>query len=196
MALRTSDQWNARYEEGTARWDLGKVRATVRRIAEAEPKSRVFLPGAGYGHDAIGWGLAGHHAVAADFAPLAVEGARTRIEQAGVADRVTAREVDIFALSDDLLGSFDRIWEQTCLCAIDPSQREAYVDAMATVLRPDGQILGVLWNNGFEDGPPYDMRKDDIVPLLERRFVLVEVSDVPDSPEHRTPEWFFRGQLR
>ena len=81
--------WNRRYEENTARWDLGAAPPVlVQFIASLdgprEGARTVLVPGAGYGHDAIAWARAGYEVTAVDFAPLAVEGARARAAEQGV----------------------------------------------------------------------------------------------------------------
>ena len=178
--LGDPDGWNRRYEEGTAKWDLGATPPVVRRLAAAEEgPRRVLVPGAGYGHDALGWAAAGHEVVAVDFAPLAVAGMKERAAAAGL--RMEVLEADVRDLPAEVLGTFDLIWEQTCLCALYPEMREAYVASMAKALKPGGRWLGLMWNNGFEGGPPYDMAPDVVKPLMEAHLEPVEWREVSDA---------------
>jgi SAM-dependent methyltransferase len=58
-------------------------------------------------------------------------------------------------------GQYDLILEQTFFCAIDPSQRDAYVRKMASLLKPGGILAGVLFNRDFEGGPPFGGHIDE-----------------------------------
>lgn len=37
------------------------------------------------------------------------------------------------------------VWEHTCFCAIEPSQRSAYARALAALLRPGQRLLGLFF---------------------------------------------------
>lgn len=150
----------------------------------------MLVPGAGRGHDAIAWARGGHVATAVDFAPLAVEGARTLARERGVELEVV--QADIFDLPRSLVGSFDLVWEQTCLCAIDPERRTDYVDSMHRALRPDGELVALLWNHGREGGPPWNMEPEAITELLAPRFERRSIETVDASITDRTPEYLTR----
>ena len=64
-------------------------------------------------------------------------------------------------------GQYDFIFEQTFFCALDPSLRERYVTKMNELLKPGGQLAGVMFNRVFEeDGPPFGGTKEE----YEQRF--------------------------
>ena len=52
-------------------------------------------------------------------------------------------------------GSLQGVLEHTCFCAIDPAQREAYLDTVARLLAPGGWLLGLFWCHPRLDGPPW-----------------------------------------
>ena len=128
----------------------------------------MLVPCAGYAHDAIAWAQAGHEVVAVDFAPLAVQGAHERAEAQGV--DLSVQQADLFRLDDKFEGSFDIIWEQTCLAAIDPGKRGTYFKIMAWSLDPQGKFHGLLWNHGRPGGPPYDISVELIESLVSPHF--------------------------
>ncbi len=167
-----ADQWNARYAGGRPPWDLGSPPpALLNLIASLSPgERRVLVPCAGYGHDAIAWANAGHDAVAVDFAALAVERARDIARTRGA--NLQIEQADLFNLPSAYAGSFDLVWEQTCLAALDPERREAYFAAMAWALRPGGDFYGLLWNHGRGGGPPYDMNRQLVEGLAGPAFTL------------------------
>ena len=147
-----ANDWNARYQSGRPPWDLdAPAPALVDLLANLprEPQ-RVLVPCAGLGHDAIAWAKAGYQVTAVDFAPLAVAGARQQADALGVA--LTILQADLFKLPEAFQGAFDIVWEQTCLCALDPSKRMDYLQAMARVLRAGGVFYGLFWNHGRPGG--------------------------------------------
>lgn len=166
-----SASWNARYAEGSDRWTLsGPPPVLEQLIATYREAHRVLVPGAGRGHDAFAWARAGHRVVALDFAPLAVAAMREQSREHGVF--VDVREADVLAPPVDLRGDVDLVWEQTCLCALQPEQRRTYLAAMATILRPGGSMVALLWNHGEQGGPPYDMSPVLVEQLVAGLFTI------------------------
>jgi SAM-dependent methyltransferase len=184
-------QWNARYAEGRdSFWDLGRAPPILDRlIATQTTRRRVLVPGAGHGHDAVAWARAGHGVVSFDFAPLAVESLRRRAREQGV--EVDVREVDVLAPPAELRGQFDLVWEQTCLCALDPEQRRPYLQAMAQLLGPGGRMVALLWNHGNEGGPPWDMNPVLVESLVVGLFTIDRRERVTASVSAREPEWLW-----
>jgi SAM-dependent methyltransferase len=182
--------WNARYLEGRDGWDLGRAPPILDRlIAMQTARRRVLVPGSGPGHDALAWARAGHRVVAFDFAPLAVESLRTRAREEGV--EIDVREVDVLAPPTELRGHFDLVWEQTCLCALPPEQRRPYLQAMAQILEPGGQMVALLWNHGDEGGPPWSMSPVLVEQLLVGLFTIDRREPVVESIPRRVPEWLW-----
>ena len=181
MDVSNPDGWNQRYAEGTTGWDLGKeAHALAQLLTErARGPERVLVPGAGFGHDAIAWARHGAQVVAVDFAPLAIMGLKERAREAQVA--LEAVEADLFALPEAWAGSFDVVWEQTCLCAIDPARRGEYVQAMHRMLRPGGTLYALLWNHGREGGPPHDLPEPVARELFREHFEVTSVTQVEGS---------------
>ncbi len=186
------EAWNRRYIEGSTGWDLDAPAQALTQLLPAlaqesnagrsageEQSKRVFVPGAGYGHDAIAWAKAGFDVVAADFAPLAVSGLSKRAARLNV--KLSALEADIFALPAQLDQSFDFVWEQTCLCAIDPARRPEYVQTMHRVLKPNGTLYALLWNHQRQGGPPHDLPRALTHALFSSLFTVVRVESVHGS---------------
>ncbi|PRQ01326.1 hypothetical protein [Enhygromyxa salina] len=55
---------------------------------------------------------------------------------------------------------------------VDPPRdvRRAYLEAMATILRPSGSMVALLWNHGDEGGPPFDMSPLSVEQLIAGVF--------------------------
>jgi SAM-dependent methyltransferase len=185
-----SASWDARYAEGTDRWTLTGAPPVLERLIESLVGShRVLVPGAGRGHDAFAWARAGHRVVALDFAPLATAAMRERSREQGVF--VDVREADVTAPPVDLRGDVDLVWEQTCLCALPPEQRRPYLAAMATILRPSGSMVALLWNHGNEGGPPYDMAPVLVEQLVAGLFTIRKRERVEPELSLRASEYLW-----
>ena len=66
---------------------------------------------------------------------------------------------------------FSSIWEHTCFCAIDPADRDRYVESAAACLPPRGLLAGVFFltprDPGDETaGPPFGTS----IAELDQRF--------------------------
>lgn len=187
-----ANHWNSRYAEGSDRWDLGRPPPILERVIASHSRKvalEVAVPGAGHGHDALAWARAGHRVVAFDFAPLAVASLRRRASEQGL--EVDVREADVLALPAELRGHFDLIWEQTCLCALPPEQRRPYLQAMAQLLGPGGQMVALLWGHGNQGGPPWDMSPVVVEQLVVGLFTIERRERVEGSIQEREPEWLW-----
>jgi SAM-dependent methyltransferase len=142
-------------------------------FAEHPIRGRVLVPGCGLGHDVRALAAAGAEAIGIDIAPSAVEAAR-KFPPAG---RERYDMADLFALPPPLRGAFDWVWEHTCFCAIDPSMRTAYVEAVAGALAPGGHLLAIFYldpaNDHPDEGPPFEVSLAELDRLFLPRFTLV-----------------------
>lgn len=188
--MTRAEDWDARYAEGSDRWTLPTAPPVLEQlIGSYRERRRVLVPGAGHGHDAFAWASAGHEVVALDFAPRAVASMRERARERGVA--LEALEADVTAPPSALRGRVDLVWEQTCLCALPPDSRRAYLEAMATILRPEGTMVALLWNHGNEDGPPWDLPPVLVEGLVAGLFTIHKRERVADELAQRSVEWLW-----
>jgi SAM-dependent methyltransferase len=186
--------WEARYRSGDTPWDLGRAPAVLEaELARLGPGAgrTALVPGAGYGHDALALARAGWRVTAVDIAPSPCARLRERAVQQGLALEVL--QADLLALPSTLEGRFALVWEQTCLCALDPAQRVPYVAALARVLAPGGLLLALLWNHGKPGGPPHDLppavARSLYAPWFDEQ-ALVAVTPEPGAP--RRDEYLLR----
>ncbi len=134
---------------------------------------RVLVPGCGSGHDVRELARAGAEPVGLDIAPSA-------INLADAQPRVGPERYclgDLFALPPELSG-FDWVFEHTCFCAIAPSMRPAYVEAVQAALKPRGMMLAVFYldpgHDHPDDGPPFGVTREELDRLFSGRFKLIE----------------------
>jgi SAM-dependent methyltransferase len=181
--------WEARYALGEDGWELGgPTPSFVSLLAgdEAGPPGRLAVPGCGRGHDAILFARHGFDVTGFDFARPAIEAATALAARAGVADRCRFEGRDLFELPQRYPEAFDAVLEYTCFCAIDPSRRPEYVEAMAAVLRPEGRLIALFYPlREGTDGPPFPVARAEIDRLFGLRFELVLERVPADSIERR-----------
>lgn len=195
MTVLEAEFWDGRYAEGRDGWTLdGPPYALMHQVLpQVEGSLRVLVPGAGQGHDAFAWAGAGHQVTALDFAPRAVATMRERAEREQLALEVI--EADVTAPPARLQGSFDLLWEHTCLCALAPPQRRPYLEAMHGLLGASGRVCALLWSHGREGGPPYDLPDALIEQLLEGLFRVERREAVDDALHRRKGQglWWLRS---
>ena len=164
--------WENRYREGNTPWDKGApAPGLCDFLAVQSPSGREFVcvPGCGFGHDARIWASAGYQVLGYDLAASAIRGARRLVSAEGV--KVVFKRGDF--LNDIPPRRFDWIFEHTLFCAIDPSQRPAYVRAVRRWLKPGGKFLSVNYLIPDEDGPPYGTSRAEILDRFSAGFQLI-----------------------
>lgn len=173
--------WNRRYEGGDTPWDKGGAHPVLcNLLTHGALSGRVLVPGCGAGHDVRELARRGLEVVGLDVAPLAVAQARAHPP----ADGETYRLADLFDLPPDLRGAFDGVFEHTCFCAIDPSLRGAYVEAVVSALKPGGRLLAVFYADpDHDEGPPFGCTKGELDALFGGAFrLLAEHAEIPTYP--------------
>ena len=182
-----STDWEQHYQDSETPWAKGAPSpGLVDYLSANEVSGRVVAPGCGLGHDvrALAASMGRPKVLGLDVAHSAVVAAR---KFSSVADEQFA-EGDWFALAVEWQGAFDWVWEHTCFCAIDPSLREAYVDAAFLALKPGGSLLGVFYLDPYDDdhvpgeGPPHGVGEDELVTYFtsDGRF-SVEQRWIPEN---------------
>ncbi|GHC39969.1 methyltransferase domain-containing protein [Roseibacillus persicicus] len=165
--------WNERYLEGETPWEKGTHAPPLEEISAklgvaVWGEGPVLVPGCGFGHDARYIAAQGVVVEGLDVAELAVEGARARTE--GANPRFALG--DFFEPRGD---SVSAIFEHTCFCAIDPSQRQRYVESAAKWLSPGGHLVAIFFlNPDHEGGPPHGCTLEELDGLFGENFELVE----------------------
>jgi SAM-dependent methyltransferase len=166
--------WEARYQEGETPWDKGAPSPGLVDFIALEPvRGRVLVPGCGFGHDVRALAATADEVVGLDLAPSAIKGA-ARYPRSG---NERYELGDLFDLPAPLRGSFDWVWEHTCFCAIDPSMRVPYVEAVFGALKPGGKLIAVFYldpgHDSPDEGPPFGVSVAELDALFLPHFELV-----------------------
>jgi len=183
--------WEAHYRSGDTPWEKGGANPGLLDYLASHPvRGRVLVPGCGFGHDVRALAATADEVIGIDIAPAAVKAARAFPQVGGERYEVA----DLFALPARLQRAFDCVWEHTCFCAIDPSQRPAYVEAVTGALQPGGQLLAVFFvdpgNDHPDEGPPFEVSITELDRLFAPRFELVrEWAPARAYPGREGREW-------
>ena len=167
--VNTPQKWEADYERGTDRWDLGGATPVFKRLADSNrfKPGRMIVLGAGRGHDAREFSRHGFEVTAVDFSEYVVK----QMRELNIPDApIEILQHDIFTLPDELSGTFDYLLEYTCFCAIDPRRRSEYADLVTRLLKPDGIYIDLAFPlDNRAGGPPFAVTESEIFDLFSHR---------------------------
>ena len=81
-------------------------------------------------------------------------------------------------------------------CAIAPALRQQYANKVHGLLKPNGKLIGVLFNREFESGPPYGGTKDEYSSCFDTLFEQVMIEKCYNSIEPRAGREFFIKMIK
>ncbi len=147
------NEWEMRYRRGDTGWDRGDVTPALLHWLDdgALANGSVLVPGCGRGYEVVALARLGFDVIAIDIAPSAVAALNRQLDDAGVSATVICGDLFDYQPSAPV----DAVFEQTCLCAIEPGQREAYQEALHRWLKPGGTLLALFMQTDAPDGPPF-----------------------------------------
>lgn len=188
MPKLDADYWNQRYLAHDTPWDIGRISTPLQHLFEqlTDPDIRLLIPGAGRAHEAIYLHRKGFRQVwVCDWAPEAFSFLRKQAPDFPE-DHLIVR--DFFSLQD----TFDILIEQTFFSALPPGRRPDYVQKAWQLLRPNGYLAGLLFNEQFDrPGPPFGGSRAEYEALFQRHFYLEEWHVATDSIAPRSGRELF-----
>ena len=163
----TEEYWNNRYLSDDFSWDLGEASLPLKKyIEQLDNKDiMILIPGAGNAYEAeflFNNGFKNIYVL--DFAKIPLQNIKQRIPNFPSEQLI---QQDFF----EHQGQYDLIIEQTFFCAVNPSLRKKYVQHMKQLLKPNGKLVGLLFNDVLNiDKPPFGGNKIEYESLFSPMF--------------------------
>jgi len=180
--------WNQRYLESNTGWDVGYITTPIKEYIDQikNKEIKVLIPGSGNGYEAeYLYKLGFKNIFVLDYANRALENFKNRVN---TFPKSNIYEINFF----DLNQKFDLIIEQTFFCALDINLRTTYVNKMSELLNDDGKLVGVLFDDKFNnEGPPYGANFEEYKKLFKDRFLLKTFEKCHNSIPSRLSNEFF-----
>lgn len=187
MTLLNKSYWENRYTENETGWDIGVVSTPLQTYIDqlTNKNISILIPGAGNGYEfdyLLNKGFQDTYVMDIAQKPLDTILERNEIEKRHLIHQ------DFFEHN----GQYDLIIEQTFFCALDPTLRRNYVTKMLELLKPNGKIIGLLFN--FEltlEGPPFGGSKEEYIDLFNDYFTIKTLENCYNSIKPRSNRELF-----
>jgi thiopurine S-methyltransferase len=184
------DYWDSRYHEKTTGWDVGYISTPIKEYIDQikDKKLKVFIPGGGNSYEAEYLHDRGFNNVfVVDVAKTPLLNLQKRVPDFPLDHLI---QQDFFKLEME----FDLIIEQTFFCALLPGLRPDYVEKMSQLLRRNGKLVGLLFDDPlYTDHPPFGGNKEDYKTLFKPYFEIDIMALCYNSvPERKGKELFIK----
>jgi thiopurine S-methyltransferase len=177
MEKLSADYWSNRYQKSEIGWDLGEISPPIKAYIDqlVDKNYTILIPGCGSGYEgAYLYQLGFINTYLLDFAVEPLENFKIKNPDFPVSQLIQG---DFF----DHQGKYDLIIEQTLFCAIDPILRSKYAEKISELLKPEGKLVGVLFNREFESGPPFGGNKGEYLEYFSKYFKTIYMENCYNS---------------
>lgn len=160
MSNLTPHFWQERFDTGETGWDRGVPSPQLLRWLDSGELTpcHIAVPGCGKGWEVVELARRGFDVTGLDYTEAAVREAQNNLQRADVSARII--KTDVLTYKPDQV--FDAIYEQTCLCAIDPEHWIDYAGQLARWIKPGGNLYTLFMQvdrpgakEGIKQGPPF-----------------------------------------
>lgn len=188
-----ADFWHTRWENmqiGFHEGDVNRMLAAHIGALGLDPGARIFLPLCGKTRD-IAWLLGqGYHVAGAELSDIAV---RQLFEELGVTPEVTDHGTlrahaapgvtvfagDIFALTPDLLGPVDAIYDRAALVALPTDMRARYTAHLVALTATAPQLLVTFeYDPAIMAGPPFSVTATEVQTHYAPHYQITQLADL------------------
>lgn len=145
--------WEQRYRDATTAWERGELNPAFQALRPtfSENPGTVIIPGCGRAPEVLAFAQLGWHVIGIDVAETAVMYQRECLASAGLTGDIQQENLFDWHPSTPV----ELIYEQTCLCALDPQQWPAYERVLREWLRSGGTLAALFMQKEGEGGPPF-----------------------------------------
>jgi thiopurine S-methyltransferase len=184
--------WRKRWRTGQIGFHQSAVDGRLKQHwadLELAGGSRVFVPLCGKSLDLVWLRERGHVVAGVELSAVALE---SLCMQHGIPARRRALDLfdvyealnlrlfcgDFFALTPQLLGEVDALYDRAALISWAPELRASYVEHIAALTRPGTQtlLLTLEYPQAQMSGPPFNVGADEVVRLYAGHHAISELS--------------------
>ena len=161
--------WEQRWKSGNTGWDIGHPSVALEEYIKQYTKkdAQILIPGCGSAYEAevlLSLSFTNIHLL--DISPKIVKKVQEKFSESPQIKVICG---DYFNHHD----LYDLIIEQTFFCALSPSLRNKYVTHTYNILKPEGRVIGLLFNKQFDQsGPPYGGSEEEYRKLFSPYFKI------------------------
>jgi len=159
--------WSKKYANNLTGWDIGNISTPLKEYFDQinDKNVKILIPGAGNGYEAEYLFNNGFQNISiVDIAQQPLKNIKKRIPNFS-SDKLI--QVDFFEHNS----KYELIIEQTFFCALSPNLRKDYVKKMHDLLKENGKIVGLLFNEELNtDQPPFGGSKTEYLELFSEYF--------------------------
>jgi len=180
--------WDLRYQNNEIGWDIGYISTPLKKYIDqlTDKNIKILIPGGGNSYEAeYLHNLDFKNVFVLDISPTALTNLKNRVPDFPKNHLIN---IDFFKLNN----SFDLILEQTFFCALTPKLRDNYVLKMNQILRPNGKLVGLLFNIPLnKDRPPFGGTKKEYLSYFKNYFKIEIMELSYNSISERTNNELF-----
>ena len=180
--------WDLRYQNNEIGWDIGYISTPLKKYIDqlTDKNIKILIPGGGNSYEAeYLHNLGFKNVFVVDISPTALTNLKNRVPDFPKNHLIN---IDFFKLNN----SFDLILEQTFFCALTPKLRDNYVLKMNQILRPNGKLVGLLFNIPLnKDRPPFGGTKKEYLSYFKTYFKIEIMELSYNSISERTNNELF-----
>lgn len=160
MVTLNPDFWQNHFDQNHTPWDRGTVSPQLLTWLDerALTPCRIAVPGCGTGWEVAELASRGFSTTGIDYTEAAADKTRQLLQQRHLQADVIQADVLTYLPA----AAFDAIYEQTCLCALDPEHWFRYAAQLQNWLRPGGRLYILFMQAerpgaklGLKQGPPF-----------------------------------------
>ena len=186
--------WQQRWERNEIAFHTAEANPLLLKHWPAlgvSPGSRVFVPLCGKSLD-LGWLLArGHEVAGIELSEIAVTQlfsnlkVEPQITDLGELKRYAAKNIDIylgdlFALSSEVLGSCDAVYDRAALVALTEPMRVRYTSHLMSITGTAPQLLiSYEYDQSKLNGPPFSITGEEVHRHYDRAYHVTLLESVP-----------------
>lgn len=186
----THDFWKDKWEKGTTSWQRDSVDAYLQKyiklLTGEKPNASILVTLCGKSLDLPWLCDQGYKVTGVEISELAV---KQLFKENGIPYSIADKESfkvfsatdhrnltvyvgDFYAISPDLAGVFDAIWDHNALGAINPEDRTNYTAKLRSLLKADGNILLSAFEYNQAERPtcPFSVPNSLVKKLFQDHF--------------------------